>query len=101
MSDLEGILNNSSAILTPISIRNDRFLKLILLEQTPLLTFFGFVARPKGLVPRRIGLRKRLFLIDVGVTFDVFWFCGTSKGACSKKNRLKKTIIFNRCRSYF
>ena len=54
MSDLEGILNNSSAILTPISIRNDRFLKLILLEQTPLLTCFGFVTRQKRLVSRRI-----------------------------------------------
>ena len=54
-------------ILTPISIKKNPFLKLILLEQTPLLTCFGFVTRKKWLVSRRINLRKALFLIDVGV----------------------------------
>jgi hypothetical protein len=57
----------SEPLLTPISIKNNRFLKLILLEQTPLLTCFGFVTRQKWLF---------------------------------KENQLKKTIIFNRCRSY-
>ena len=57
----------TSSGLTPISIKNNRFLKLILLEQTPLLTCFGFETRQKWLLSRRINLRKRLFLIDVGV----------------------------------
>ena len=53
--------------LTPISIKNNPFLKLIILEQTPLLTCFGFVTRQKWLVSRRINLRKALLSIDVGV----------------------------------
>ena len=53
--------------LTPISIKNNLLLKLILLEQTPLLTCCGFVTRQKWLVLRRTKLRKALFLIDVGV----------------------------------
>jgi hypothetical protein len=48
-------------ILTPIWIKNKPFLKVILLEQTPLLTCFGFVTRQKWLVSRRINLRKALF----------------------------------------
>ena len=54
-------------ILTPISIKNNPFLKLILIEQTPLLTCFGFVTRQKWLVLRRFNLKKALLLIDVGV----------------------------------
>ena len=54
-------------VLTPISIKNNPFLRLILLEQTPLLTCFGLVTPQKWLVSRRINLRKALFLIDVGV----------------------------------
>ena len=58
-------------ISTPVSIKNNPFLKLILLEQTPLLTCFGFVASQKWLVSRRINLRKALFSIDVGVKISV------------------------------
>jgi hypothetical protein len=57
----------SPPILTRTSILNCPFLKLILLEQTPLLTCFFF---------------------------------DTSKVACFKENQLKKSIIFNRCRSW-
>jgi hypothetical protein len=57
-------------ILTPILIKNHPCLKLILLEQAPLLTCFGFVTRQKWLVSRRINLRKTLILIDVGVKID-------------------------------
>ena len=41
--------------------RHNPFLKLILLEQTPLLTGFGFGARQKWLVPRIINLKKHYF----------------------------------------
>ena len=54
-------------ILIPTSIKNNPFLKLILLEQTPLLTCSGCVPGQKWLVSRRINLRKALLLIDVGV----------------------------------
>jgi hypothetical protein len=47
--------------LTPISIKNNPFLELIILEQTPLVTCFGFVTRQTWLVSRRINLRKVLF----------------------------------------
>ena len=59
-------------VLTPIPIKNNPFLKLILLEQTPLLTCFGFVTSQKWLVSRRINLRKASFLIDVGVKIPAF-----------------------------
>jgi hypothetical protein len=54
-------------MLTPISIKNNSFLNLIILEQQPLLSCFGLVTRQKRLVSRRINLREALFLIDVGV----------------------------------
>ena len=57
-------------LVTPISIENNHFLKLILLEQSPLLTCFGFVTRQKWLDSRRINLRKALFSIDVGVKLE-------------------------------
>ena len=53
--------------LTPISIKTNPFLKLILLKHTPPLTCFGFETPQKWLVSRRIKIRKVLFLIDVGV----------------------------------
>ena len=53
--------------LTPISIQRYYFLKLILLEHTPLLACFVFVVRPKVLLVRRINLRKQYFYIDIGV----------------------------------
>ena len=61
-----------SAVLTPISIENNRFVKWIFLEQTPLLTCCGFVTSQKWLISRRINSRKRLFLIDVGVKVGAF-----------------------------
>ena len=54
-------------ILTPTLIKNNSFLKLIHLKNTPLSTCFGFVTRQKWLVSIRVNLRKALFLIDVGV----------------------------------
>ena len=39
---------------------------MILLEHNPLLACFGFVKSQKWLVSRKINLRKRLNLIDVG-----------------------------------
>ena len=54
-------------VLTPESIKFNRFLKLIPLEHKPLLACFGFVTRQKWLVSRKINLRKRLNLIDSGV----------------------------------
>ena len=56
--------------VTPISIENDHFLKLILREQTPLLTCFGTETRQQWLLPRRINLRKAVFSIDVGVKLE-------------------------------
>ena len=53
-------------LLTPISIEFNRFIKLILLEHKPLLACFGFVTSQKWLVSRKISLRKRMNLIDVG-----------------------------------
>ena len=63
----------SGQLLTPISIKNNPFLKLILPEQTSLLTCFGYVTRQKWLVSRRININKALFLIDVGVKL---WVAG-------------------------
>ena len=60
-------LPRGSPNLIPISIKNNPFLKLILLEQTPLLTCFVFATRQKWLISKRINLRKALFSIDVGV----------------------------------
>ena len=54
------------AILTPTSIKFDRFLKLILLEHKPLLACFSFVTRQKWLISKKINSRKRLNSIDVG-----------------------------------
>ena len=48
-------------------MQNNSILELILLEQTPLLTCFGFVTLQKWRVSRRINLKKTLSLIDVGV----------------------------------
>ena len=56
-----------SEILTPASIKLNRFLKLILLEHKPLSACFGFVTRQKWLVSKQIHLRKRLKLIDFRV----------------------------------
>ena len=54
-------------ILTPISILKYCFLKLILLEYTPLLACSVFVVRPKLLLFRRVNSRKQYFYIDIGV----------------------------------
>ena len=54
------------ALLTPTSIKFNRFVKLILIKPKPLLACFGFVTRQKWLVSRKFNLRKRLNLIDVG-----------------------------------
>ena len=64
--------------LTPIAIKNNTFLKLILLEHTPLLTCFGFVTRHKWLVSRIINIRKVLCLIDVGVRSSQGALAGTA-----------------------
>ena len=56
-----------SLILTPESIKSNRFRKLILLEHKPLLACIGFVTRQKWLVSTNLNLRKRLNLIDSGV----------------------------------
>ena len=54
-------------ILTPTSIKSNRLLKLILLENKPLLACFGFVTRQKWLVSTKIDFKKASFLIDIGV----------------------------------
>jgi hypothetical protein len=56
----------SQPVLTPTSIKFNRFLKFILLELKPLLACFGFVTSQKWLVSVKINLRKRLNLIDIG-----------------------------------
>jgi len=55
--------------LTPTSIKLNRFLKMILLENKQLLECFGFVTSQKWLVSREINLRKPLNLIDVGAEY--------------------------------
>jgi hypothetical protein len=52
---------------TSTSNKHNTFLKLILLENKPVLACLGFETRQEWLVSRRINLRKVLFLIDVGV----------------------------------
>ena len=54
-------------LLTPTSIKFNRFVKLILVDHMPLLACFGFMTSQKWLVSVKINLRKRLNLIDVGV----------------------------------
>ena len=73
-------------VLTPISIKINPSLKLILLEQTQLLTCFGFVTRQKWFVLRRINLRKASFLIDDGVKCGtvILWAKGAVLGALIK-----------------
>ena len=60
------ICRGVSQVLTPTSIKFNRFLKSILLEHKPLLACFGCVTSPEWLVSGKINLRKRLSLIDVG-----------------------------------
>ena len=60
-----------SAVLTPTSIKFNRFLKLIILGHKPLLACFGSMTSQKQLVSGKINLRKRLNLIDVGAEVGV------------------------------
>ena len=53
-------------LLTPTSIKFNRFLKLILIDHMPFLACFGFMTSQKWLVSVKINLRKRLNLINVG-----------------------------------
>ena len=50
------------------------FLKLILLEHTPLLACFTFGVRSKLLLFRSINFRKQYFYIDIGVKGGVRLF---------------------------
>ena len=83
----------SPPILTPTSILNCPFLKLILLEQTPLLTCF--LTRQKWLVSRRINLRKASSLIDVGVEI----LCGGFRGR--KLGFAKTSFLAEKCTHQF
>ena len=49
-----GVRYKPVPLLTPESIKFNRFLKLILLEHKPLLACFGFLRRQKWLVSRKI-----------------------------------------------
>ena len=66
-------------LLTPTSIKFNRFLKLIVLEHTPFLACFGFMTSQKWLVSGEINLRKRLNLIDVGAELGVSAHCESTK----------------------
>ena len=69
-------------LLTPTSIKFNRFLKMIFHENKPLLACFGFVTSQKWLVSRRINLRKPLNLIDIGA--ELMWVL---------------LLLYSRCRS--
>ena len=79
----EYVSQTLAAILTPESIKFNRFLKLILPEHKPLLAWFGFVTGQKWRVSMKLVLRKPLNLIDSGVKIRCCWTarpCGVFKG---------------------
>ena len=94
--------DRSGLILSPESIEFNRFLKLILLEHTPLLACFGFVTRQKWRVSIKISVRKRLNLNDSGVNIrDLarprFTWRAFQRGSYGKRASIWKRSLLHKC----